>query len=73
MITCFGSLMDIDRLIPFKKCVIMNFRFGSLMDIDRLIPPPRSLNSLSSFGSLMDIDRLILKLPLQVCYCVLVL
>ena len=38
-ISCgFGSLMDIDKLIPRLGSTEALSRFGSLMDIDKLIP-----------------------------------
>ena len=37
-ISCgFGSLMDIDKLIPSFLDFHCRYRFGSLMDIDKLI------------------------------------
>ena len=33
----FGSLMDIDKLIPSSPFPLLNSCFGSLMDIDKLI------------------------------------
>ena len=33
----FGSLMDIDKLIPRTRSYLAHLRFGSLMDIDKLI------------------------------------
>ena len=34
----FGSLMDIDKLIPANRFFMLPPCFGSLMDIDKLIP-----------------------------------
>ena len=34
---CFGSLMDIDKLIPRAYAGCVGLGFGSLMDIDKLI------------------------------------
>ena len=36
--TCFGSLMNIDKLIRALLLVAVAFSFGSLMNIDKLIP-----------------------------------
>ena len=56
---CFGSLMNIDKLIP----VVIGHRrlagFGSLMNIDKLIHDVVDKIYNNSFGSLMNIDKLI--------------
>ena len=55
----FGSLMDIDKLIPHCAASAPRRCFGSLMDIDKLIPACGRTKSPAGFGSLMDIDKLI--------------
>ena len=61
-ISCgFGSLMDIDKLIPSRQIASARFRFGSLMDIDKLILSQLDNKGVQRFGSLMDIDKLILE------------
>ena len=69
----FGSLMDIDKLIPGKSGTEPLLGFGSLMDIDKLIRCRKATSSTPSFGSLMDIDKLILDDGLPVNLHVLVL
>ena len=51
----FGSLMNIDKLIPFVAFVPTSARFGSLMNIDKLILTPTQSDVLISFGPLMNI------------------
>ena len=59
-ISCgFGSLMDIDKLIPAYSDILPTLRFGSLMDIDKLILQALPVRHSLCFGSLMDIDKLI--------------
>ena len=55
----FGSLMDIDKLIPRPAAAHPTRCFGSLMDIDKLILSSIGLCVAPGFGSLMDIDKLI--------------
>ena len=55
----FGSLMNIDKLIPQPKQKIALSRFGSLMNIDKLIQPLSAFEVIGCFGSLMNIDKLI--------------
>ena len=61
----FGSLMDIDKLIPMLAHGRLRGSFGSLMDIDKLIPMLAHGRLRGSFGSLMDIDKLIRSWPLR--------
>ncbi len=57
-ISCgFGSLMDIDKLIPCPCIGQQALGFGSLMDIDKLIQLNRLPCKQFCFGSLMDIDK----------------
>ena len=69
----FGSLMDIDKLIPRPGKECAEDCFGSLMDIDKLIRHVDAAPQLHSFGSLMDIDKLILQNVLDAAERVLVL
>ena len=69
----FGSLMDIDKLIPIFAGAFPLHRFGSLMDIDKLILPTIHFAMPHSFGSLMDIDKLILAPGFILMVSVLVL
>ena len=57
MLSSFGSLMDIDKLILWQESVLVCSRFGSLMDIDKLILGPPCCPTVLGFGSLMDIDK----------------
>ena len=73
MNSCFGSLMDIDKLIHTPLTNRRLCCFGSLMDIDKLIHAHALRAAKNSFGSLMDIDKLIRKAVVYLPLTVLVL
>lgn len=52
---CFGSLMNIDKLIPHRLQQEVQDCFGSLMNIDKLIQIISNVISNRGFGSLMNI------------------
>ena len=56
---CFGSLMNIDKLIRCWGLQESASRFGSLMNIDKLIHACVLSVTDCGFGSLMNIDELI--------------
>ena len=58
-IFCFGSLMNIDKLILLTNNKDKNIGFGSLMNIDKLILLFPVTAAMSGFGFLMNIDKLI--------------
>lgn len=51
----FGSLMNIDKLIPRFSIMPARVGFGSLMNIDKLIPNSDITDTITCFGSLMNI------------------